>query len=141
VRDLEATAADVVDTAYKVHSRLGPGLLESVYEMILAGRLSAQGYKVDRQLPIDIEFDGMAFENAFRIDLLIEKRLILEIKSLEQLTNAHTKQLLTYLRLTEQPLGLLINFGAATLKDGIRRVVNNHTDFASSRLRVNQRER
>jgi len=138
MRDLEEISADVVDVALKLHRELGPGLLESVYETVLAGKLGAMGYRVDRQLPIEIEFDGMRFENAFRIDLLVSGRLILEIKSVEHLSQAHAKQLLTYLRLTKQPLGLLINFGAATLKEGLRRVVNDHTSFASSRLRVNQ---
>ena len=138
MRDLESISADVVDVALKLHRELGPGLLESVYETILAGKLGAMGYRVDRQLPIEIEFDGLRFENAFRVDILVEGRLLLEIKSVEQLSRAHAKQLLTYLRLTEQPLGLLINFGAATLKEGLRRVVNDHTSFASSRLRVNQ---
>ena len=138
MRNIEEISADVVDVALKLHRELGPGLLESVYETVLGGKLGAMGYRVDRQLPIDIEFDGMRFENAFRIDLLVNGRLLLEIKSVEQLTQAHAKQLLTYLRLTKQPLGLLINFGAATLKEGLRRVVNDHTSFASSRLRVNQ---
>ena len=138
MRDLESISADVVDVALKLHRELGPGLLESVYETILAGKLGAMGYRVDRQLPIEIELAGVRFENAFRVDILVEGRLLLEIKSVEQLSRAHAKQLLTYLRLTEQPLGLLINFGAATLKEGLRRVVNDHTSFASSRLRVNQ---
>ncbi|GAO38981.1 hypothetical protein SCH01S_23_00210 [Sphingomonas changbaiensis NBRC 104936] len=138
MRDLETISADVVDLALKLHRELGPGLLESVYETVLAGKLSAMGYRVDRQLPIDIEFDGMRFENAFRVDILIDGRLLLEIKSVEHLSQAHAKQLLTYLRLMKQPLGLLINFGAATLKEGLRRVVNDHTSFASSRLRVNK---
>jgi iron complex transport system substrate-binding protein len=138
MRDLESISADVVDLALKLHRELGPGLLESVYETVLAGKLRAMGYRVDRQLPIDIEFDGTRFENAFRVDILIDGRLLLEIKSVEQLSQAHAKQLLTYLRLMKQPLGLLINFGAATLKEGLRRVVNDHTSFASSRLRVNQ---
>ena len=119
MRDLESISADVVDVALKLHRELGPGLLESVYETILAGKLGAMGYRVDRQLPIEIEFDGLRFENAFRVDILVEGRLLLEIKSVEQLSRAHAKQLLTYLRLTEQPLGLLINFGAATLKEGL----------------------
>ena len=138
MRDLESISADVVDLALKLHRELGPGLLESAYETVLAGKLRAMGYRVDRQLPIDIEFDGMRFENAFRVDILIDSRLLLEIKSVEQLSQAHAKQLLTYLRLMKQPLGLLINFGAATLKEGLRRVVNDHTSFASSRLRVNK---
>jgi iron complex transport system substrate-binding protein len=87
---------------------------------------------------VNVEYDGMRFDGAFRIDLLVEGQLLVEIKSVERLNAVHAKQLLTYLRLTKQPLGLLINFGGATLKEGLQRVVNGHTSFASSRLRVNQ---
>ncbi len=136
--DVDAISGVVVDVSLRVHRALGPGLLESVYETVLAGRLTALGLKVDRQRPIDIQFEGMTFPAAFRVDLLVEDRLIVEVKSVEQLNGAHAKQLLTYLRLTKQPVGLLINFGGATLKEGIRRVVNDHHPSASSRLRVNQ---
>ncbi|MCW4460778.1 GxxExxY protein [Sphingomonas sp. BT-65] len=139
--DLEAIASDVIDVALKLHRELGPGLLESVYEVLLAGRLTQMGYVALRQQPVDIEFDGLRFENAFRIDLLIDGRLLIEIKSIEErLTGAHSKQLLTYLRLTKQPLGLLINFGGETLKEGLKRVVNDYKPFAPSRLRVNQNQ-
>jgi GxxExxY protein len=93
---------------------------------------------VQRQLPIDIQYEGLFFQSAFRIDLLIDGRLVVEIKSVAELNIAHTKQLMTYLRLMKQPGGLLLNFGAPTLKDGIRRVVNNYRPSASPRLRVNQ---
>ena len=136
--DLEAIAADAIDVSMRLHRDLGPELLESVYETVLAAKLAKLGYFVERQVPVSFEFDGMTFEGAFRIDLLIERALILEIKSVERLNAAHAKQLLTYLRLTKRPLGLLINFGGATLKEGLRRIVNGHTSFASSRLRVNQ---
>jgi iron complex transport system substrate-binding protein len=116
----------------RIHSALGPGLFESVYETVLAGKLAEQGYKVDRQLPINIEFEGTRFTNAFKIDLLVEGRLIVEIKSSEQVSALHAKQLLTYLRLKNLPVGLLINFGCLTIKDGIKRVVNNHQDSANS---------
>lgn len=115
-----------------IHRDLGPGLLESVYETVLAGKLVQLGYSVDRQKPIDIEFDGLHFQAAFRIDLMVDCRLIVEIKSVEQLQKVHAKQLLTYLRLTRQPVGLILNFGGETMKEGIRRLVNNHTDSASS---------
>jgi iron complex transport system substrate-binding protein len=128
----------VVDTAIRIHRDLGPGLLESVYEMVLAAKLTQIGYRVARQQPIDIEYDGLSFDAAFRIDLLVEERLLIEIKSVERLNPAHAKQLLTYLRLTKQPVGLLINFGGATLKEGIRRLVNNHKPSASPRLCANQ---
>lgn len=116
----------------RLHRELGPGLLESVYEALLAGRLEAMGYKVARQAPIEIEFDGIRFENAFRIDLLVDGRLIVEVKSIDRLSPVHAKQLLTYLRLSKQPVGLLINFGGETLKEGLRRLVNNHQPSASS---------
>ncbi len=136
--DLEAIASDVIDVSLRLHRELGPGLLESVYEALLAARLTQMGYSALRQQPVDIEFDGLKFENAFRIDLLLDGRLLIEIKSTERLTGAHSKQLLTYLRLTKQPLGLLINFGGETLKEGLKRVVNDYKPFAPSRLRVNQ---
>jgi iron complex transport system substrate-binding protein len=136
--DHEAIAADVIDVALRLHRDLGPGLLESVYETVLEAKLQQLGYVVDRQMPISFSFEGIRFIDSFRIDLLVEKSLIIEVKSVERLNAAHGKQLLTYLRLTKQPLGLLINFGGATLKEGLRRVVNGHTIFAPSRLRVNQ---
>ena len=138
MRDIEQISGDVVDVGLRLHRELGPGLLESVYETILASKLAAMGYRVARQLPIDITFDNLRFEAAFRIDLLVEDCLLVEIKSVERLSAAHGKQLLTYLRLTKQPLGLLINFGGATLKEGLRRIVNDYSPSASPRLRVNQ---
>jgi iron complex transport system substrate-binding protein len=141
VRGSEEISGDVLDVSLRLHRQLGPGLLESVYEIVLAGRLSAMGYTVQRQCPIDIEFDGMRFEAAFRIDLLIGNELLVEIKSVDQLHASHAKQLLTYLRLTHRPVGLLINFGGATLKEGVRRIVNDYQPSASPRLRVNQQQR
>ena len=139
---VDTISADVIDTAIRIHRELGPGLLESVYETVLAGALIRQGYKIDRQKPVDIQFDGMRFEGAFRIDLLVEDILLVEIKSVEMLSRAHGKQLLTYLRLTGQQVGLLLNFSGATMKEGIRRVVNDYRSpeipSASPRLRVNQ---
>ncbi|MDZ7281679.1 GxxExxY protein [Sphingomonas sanguinis] len=137
--DIETIAFDVIDLSLRLHRELGPGLLESVYEMILAAKLGSMGYQVERQRAVDFSFDGLQFDGAFRIDLLIEQSLLVEIKSVERLNAAHAKQLLTYLRLTKQPLGLLINFGGATLKEGLRRVVNDYTPIASSRLRVNKK--
>ena len=136
--DIDQISGDVVDAALLLHQRLGPGLLESVYEVILAAKLRENGYVVDRQKPVDIEFDDLRFNAAFRIDLLIDQRLLVEIKSVERLTPAHSKQLLTYLRLTRRPVGLLLNFGAATLKERGKRIGNDHKSSAASRLRVNQ---
>ncbi|MEG8058191.1 GxxExxY protein [Sphingomonas sp. 22L2VL55-3] len=125
--DLEAAASDVIDVSLRLHRELGPGLLESVYETVLASKLVSLGYEVERQRSVSIDFEGMHFDAAFRIDLIIGNRLLVEIKSVERLNAAHAKQLLTYLRLTKQPLGLLINFEGETLKEGLRRIVNGYT--------------
>ena len=138
VRDVEEISGIAVDHGLRIHRELGPGLLESVYETVLAASLMRAGLKVERQRPVSITFEDMEFANAFRIDLLVEDQLIIEIKSVETSSRAHHKQLLTYLRLMHQPVGLLMNFGCATFKEGLSRVVNNHKNFASSRLRVNQ---
>lgn len=113
-------------------------MLESVYETVLASQLASLGYEVERQRSVSIDFEGLHFEAAFRIDLIVGNQLLVEIKSVERLNAVHAKQLLTYLRLTKQPLGLLINFGGETLKEGLRRIVNGYTPFAPSRLRVNK---
>jgi iron complex transport system substrate-binding protein len=135
---VEELSAIVLDTSLRIHRALGPGLLESAYEIILAASFEKQGLRVDRQMPISIAFEDIQVSAAFRADMIIEERLLLEIKSVEALTAVHAKQVITYLRLMDLPLGLLINFGGATLKEGVRRLVNNHTHFASSRLRANQ---
>ncbi len=137
--DIDRVTGDVIDVSMRIHRELGPGLLESVYEMVLAGKLAALGYAVERQRAVDIEFEGMRFAAAFRIDLFVDQRLIVEIKSIERLSGVHAKQLLTYLRLTKQPVGLLINFGGETLKEGVRRLVNNHYPSAPPRLCANQK--
>lgn len=138
MREIDDISGIVVDAAMKLHIDLGPGLLESVYENLLASMLASRGLKVDRQKPIDIEYEGARFIAAFRIDLVVDDRLLVEIKSVEKLSPVHAKQLLTYLRLTHRPVGLLLNFGAATLKEGLKRVVNDYRPSASPRLRVNQ---
>lgn len=139
--EIDRISGDVLDIALRLHRELGPGLLESVYETIVAAKLAALGYRVERQKAVNIEYDGLRFDAAFRIDLLVEGCLLVEIKSIERLNPAHTKQLLTYLRLTKQPVGLLINFGGATLKEGVKRIVNDYRpSSASQRLRVNQQE-
>jgi GxxExxY protein len=122
----------------RIHRELGPGLLESVYETVLFRSLKKQGLHVDRQREISFTFDGMRFDDVFRIDLCIEGKLLIEVKSVEKFATVHGKQVLTYLRLLHLPLGLLMNFGMASFKEGVRRVVNHHVDFASSRLRVHQ---
>lgn len=137
-RDVEEVASLVVDTAFHLHRDLGPGLLETVYEAVLAHQLGQQGLEVERQKTIPICYQGIELNEGFRLDLLVDGQLIVELKSVETLHPVHPKQLLTYLRLMELPLGLLINFGAPLLKSGLQRVVNNHNHFASSRLRVHQ---
>lgn len=122
--DVEQLATVAIDHAYRIHRRLGPGLLESVYETVLAASLDRAGFKVDRQRPIRIHFDDLVIDDAFRADLVVNDRLIIEVKSVERNAPVHTKQLLTYLRLTEQPLGLLMNFGCETFREGLKRVVN-----------------
>ncbi len=137
--DVEELAAVVVDAAFHIHKELGPGLLESVYEAVLARALEMRGLMVDRQKALVFEYDGMRFEDGLRVDLLVNKLLVVELKSVETLAPVHPKQLLTYLRLLHLPVGLLINFGSEIFKEGCKRIVNNHQSFASSRLRVNQR--
>ncbi|HMO91924.1 MAG TPA: GxxExxY protein [Pirellulaceae bacterium] len=138
-RDKEELARIAVDCGFRLHKELGPGLLESVYEAVLARMLENEGLQVRRQVPVPIAVMGMRFEEGFRADILIEDLLLLELKSVENLAPVHSKQLLTYLRLLELPLGLLMNFGAATFKEGVRRIVNGPQSFASSCLRVNQK--
>ncbi len=117
-------AKQVVDAAYLIHTRLGPGLLESVYEVVLAHELKKRGLHVQRQVAVSIVFDGLKFEEGFRADLVVEDKVIVELKSVESVAPVHKKQVLTYLRLMDKRLGLLVNFGAALIKDGIFRVAN-----------------
>jgi iron complex transport system substrate-binding protein len=137
-RNIEELSAIVVDTALQLHRDLGPGLLESVYEVVLAKLLEQKGLTVERQKPVPVNYRDIEIDEGFRLDLLVDGQLIVELKSVENIHPVHPKQLLTYLRLMNLPLGLLINFGAPLLKDGLKRIVNSHTNFASSRLRVRQ---
>jgi iron complex transport system substrate-binding protein len=134
----EELSAVVIDAAFHLHCDLGPGLLESVYEAVLMKLLQDRGLAVTRQQPVPVEFAGIRLDEGFRADLVVENNLVVELKSVEKLVPVHAKQLLTYLRLMHQPLGLLINFGAGTFKEGVQRIVNHHWDFRSSRLRINQ---
>jgi GxxExxY protein len=118
-------ARQIVDAAFQIHQRLGPGLLESVYETVLEFELTRRGLRVERQCPIPLEYDGVRMEQGFRADLIVEGLVIVEIKSIEVVAPVHKKQLLTYLRITGKRLGLLINFGTALLKDGVTRLANN----------------
>ena len=114
----------VIDSAIAVHRELGPGLLETVYEVVLAHELRQRGLAVERQVPISIELRGIKFDEAFRADIVVEGKVIVELKSVEQVTRTHKKQLQTYLRLTGCKLGFLLNFGEALMKKGITRAVN-----------------
>ena len=124
--ELDAITGAIVDASVRVHRRFGPGLLESVYEAILTSDLRRRGLRVDRQRVITFSYDGIHIEDAFRADLLVEECVIVEVKSLERIAPVHSKQLLTYLRLTNLHVGLLLNFGAEVMKDGIDRVVNDY---------------
>jgi GxxExxY protein len=114
----------VVDAAYQIHKRLGPGLLESVYEIVLAYEPKKRGLSALRQLPVTIQYDDMTFDEGFRTDIMVEDKVIVELKSVESVARVHKKQLLTYLRLADKRLGLLINFGEELIRDGVSRVVN-----------------
>jgi iron complex transport system substrate-binding protein len=138
-KSLDDVTGEIVDAALRLHTGLGPGLLESVYETVLARDLERRGLDVERQKIIAFEYDGMQFADGLRIDLMVDARVVVEIKSVEKVLPVHLKQVLTYLRLTRQPVGLLINFGASTLKEGLHRVVNRLDPSASPRLRVNQK--
>lgn len=121
-------AREIVDAAYKIHVTLGPGLLESVYEVVLAYELRKRGLSVDCQQPIPVIYEGVQLEVGFRADLIVAGKVIIELKSIEELAPVHKKQLLTYLRLTGLRLGLLVNFNVALIKDGITRIVNGLPD-------------
>ena len=123
-QDLKFLPGQIVDAAFKLHVGLGPGLLESVYHAVLARDLVRRGMRVESEKAIAFSYDGMLFETGFLVDLLVENTVVVELKSVEERAPVHPKQLLTYLRLLHLPVGLLINFGAVRLKDGIRRVAN-----------------
>jgi GxxExxY protein len=121
-------AREVVDAAYRIHTALGPGLLESVYEAVLAYELTRRGLRVSIQQTIPIIYDSVNIGVGFRADLIVEDKVLIEIKAVEQLAPVHKKQLLTYLRLTDKRLGLLLNFDVVLMKDGITRIVNGLRD-------------
>jgi GxxExxY protein len=141
MQDIDEITGSIVDAAYKIHTGLGPGLLESVYETVLARELERRRLTVERQKIISFEYDGMRFDEGLRVDLLVEGTVVVELKSVEKLAPVHAKQVITYLRLLHLPIGLLINFGSATLKEGLQRIVNHYQPSAASRLRVNQEKR
>ena len=122
--DENEIAKQIIDAAYKIHKALGPGLLESVYETLLAHVLEKRGFNVRRQVPVPIVYEGISFNEGFRADLIVEDKVIVELKSVENVAPVHKKQLLTYLRLADKRLGILINFGSSLLREGATRVVN-----------------
>ena len=124
--ELEHVAAAVIDCGYRLHVETGPGLLESVYEVLLAEAVRDAGLICERQVPVQIKYKGVVVDNAFRIDLLVEGKLIVELKSSERIAPVHAKQVLTYLRLMNLPLGLLMNFGQSTFKAGVQRNANDY---------------
>jgi iron complex transport system substrate-binding protein len=138
-RDLDEITGAIVDAAYRIHTGLGPGLLESVYEAVLSRDLMRRGFHVERQKLVTFNFDGMRFDEGLRLDLLVEEMVVVELKSVESLAPVHGKQLLTYLRLLDLPVGLLINFGSPRLRDGLQRIANGYTPSpnAPPRLRIN----
>jgi GxxExxY protein len=121
-------ARHILDAAFLVHTKLGPGVFESVYEVLVAHELTKKGLSVDRQRPMSIIYDGIRFDEAFRADLVVNGKVIAELKSVQALSPVHSKQVLTQLRLTGLKLGLLINFGEAHLKNGIKRIINGQLE-------------
>lgn len=121
-------AKQILDASFQIHTRTGPGLLESVYEIILAHELSRLGLHVERQRTIEIKYNDLVIPDAFRADIFVDAKVIVELKSVEALAPIHSKQLLTQLRLSGLKLGLLINFGATRLKDGIERIINGRLE-------------
>ncbi len=125
-------AKQILDGAFVVHTKLGPGLFESVYEVVLAHELRKRGQTVERQKPMPIVYDGVRFDEPFRSDLVVNGKVIAELKSVEATSGIHAKQVLTQLRLSGLKLGLLFNFGEAHLKNGIKRIINGKLDGESS---------
>jgi GxxExxY protein len=132
----EEIAKIAVHCGLQVHRDLGPGLLESAYETVLSHLLEKQGIEVERQAIIPIQYDGLHIDQGFRADIIAGKSLLIELKAVERLAPVHSKQVLTYLRFLNMPLGLLMNFSSEKFTEGLRRIVNNHTDNAGSTLRI-----
>lgn len=126
LEEIEDLARVAVDCGFQLHREIGPGLLESVYQALLFASLRERGLVVTSQVEVPIRFKGVVVDNAFKSDLIVEGALLIELKSTEKISLVHSKQVLTYLRLLDLPLGLLMNFGQPTFKDGLQRVVNNH---------------
>lgn len=129
---------EIVDAAYHLHKDLGPGMLESVYEGLLEELLRRRGLRVQRQVRITFVYEGIRLDRAFRVDLLVNKSVVIEVKARERVHPAHRRQLFTYLRVLGLEVGLLLNFGGSTMKEGIRRVVNGYKPTAQTGLRIEQ---
>lgn len=136
--EIDDVTGIIVDSAVKIHRDHGFGLFESVYEVALAAALVRRGLHVARQQPIGFTYEGIDLPNAFRADLVVEGRVLVEVKVVDRVVQMHRTQLLTYLRLSGLPVGLLLNFGAGTMKDGIKRLVNELPSSPASPLRVNR---
>ena len=121
-------SGDIVDAAVKLHQRLGPGLLESAYEMILAAELVRRGHRVETQVPVSFDYEGMKFENAFRVDMIVDEQIVVELKATEQKNPVFARQLKTYLVLMNKDIGLLLNFGQMKMVNGIERIVNGERE-------------
>ena len=119
-------SGDIVDAAVKLHQRLGPGLLESAYEMILAAELVRRGHRVETQVTVSFDYEGMKFENAFRVDMIVDEQIVVELKATEQKNPVFARQLKTYLVLMNKHIGLLLNFGQMKMVNGIERIVNGY---------------
>jgi iron complex transport system substrate-binding protein len=136
--EIDEITGQVVDIAVRLHSRIGPGLVENVYESVMAKELERRGLQVIRQYTAPIEIDGQCYERAFAADLFVDGQLVVEIKSMVRTPAVHFKQVLTYIRLLNLPVGLLLNFGYATMKQGIHRIVNGYRPSAKSPLELNR---
>lgn len=134
--EINAVARQIVDAAFHIHQDIGPGLLESAYETLLAVKLSRMGFDVERQVLVDAVHEGIELQGAFRLDILVNQAIVLEIKSVEKSMPIHGKQLMTYLKLGRYPLGFVLNFGTILFRDGIRRLVNSDALLAPSPLGV-----
>ena len=130
MKPINEVTGEIIAVAMKIHSKLGPGLLESVYSIIMAHELSRRGFEVERQKPVAFDYEGMHFNEGFRADLVVDGLVIVEVKAVTQLAPVHSRQVLTYLRLLNCPVGLLINFGVLHLRDGIQRIANGPLPFS-----------
>jgi GxxExxY protein len=134
MRDINSITGEIVDAVYRVHSRLGPGLVETAYRLVLAHDLSKRGLQVEQEKQVSFVYEESLIANAFRVDLLVEEKVVVELKSVEKLAPVHTRQILTYLRLLDLPIGLLANFGGARMNDGLRRIVNDRSPLANATI-------